>query len=123
MDSWTESTDNDGKPYVLRTINDFAEIFDVSCVTFPASTATSCDARHILPDAVLAEARSHGAKPFGRVSIPKLSHKPYVPMTEEEIRQAAHEQTRMHGLPLGLSPTEADRYVIRHRANDPKAPR
>jgi uncharacterized protein len=123
MDSWADKTDNDGKPYVLRTINDFAEIFDVSVVTYPASSATSCDARHVLPDAVLAEARSHGAKPFGRISVSKLQHKPYMPMTEEEIRAAAHEQVRTKGFPLGLSPTEADRFLIRHRANDPNAVR
>jgi HK97 family phage prohead protease len=84
MDTWEKKTDTRGNPYVLRTINNFKDIYDVSVVTYPASSATSCDARNILPDAVLLEARSHGARQ-GNIFMPRPAVELVTPAERQEI--------------------------------------
>jgi HK97 family phage prohead protease len=91
MDTWTQETDTRGNSYVLRTINNFKDIYDCSVVTYPASSATSCAARNILPDAVLLEARSHGAQP-GNIFIPRRAVELVTPAEREEIQNDLRRQ-------------------------------
>jgi uncharacterized protein len=56
--NWKETKNAAGAISIVRELSD-VDLFDVSVVTFPAYTSTSCDARALWPDGIPLEVRAH----------------------------------------------------------------
>ena len=96
-DDYSEEEDEEGNRFVCRTIRSFQTLTDVSVVTYPAYLDTDVSARSIVPDAVLAEARSF-AQRAGFVAVPPHRRSRAIelvsPVEREQLLAQAERQKR-----------------------------
>jgi Escherichia/Staphylococcus phage prohead protease len=114
-EKWDEATDENGNRFVRRTIRAFSRLFDVSPVTYPAYEDTHVDARALVPEVVLVEARSFAVR-AGIVAVPTTPvYRPYVRMTDEEIADAVQIEKGLRGRAVGMSETAVERFIRKQK--------
>lgn len=99
-DEWSEVPDpeDDSRKILARCVRD-VDLFDVSCVTYPAYLDTSCQ----VADRTLAEARSY-ARTHGKILVVNKGVARYVRMTDAEIAAAAEQERGLKGMHIGETP-------------------
>lgn len=97
-DSWDEEKDGEDNAILLRTVRDL-NLFDVSCVTYPAYEDTACQ----VAERTLVEARSH-ARTHGKILVVTKGVARYQRMTDAEIAAAAEMERGIKGMTLGETP-------------------
>jgi HK97 family phage prohead protease len=99
-DEWSEENDPEDRKnsFLARRVKD-VDLFDVSCVTYPAYLDTSCQ----VSERTLAEARSAAHK-CGKTMIMRNGVVSYVRMTDVEIADAAYYERALKGRTIGSTP-------------------